>query len=52
MTKYRQKSPVYFSRLKLLAREFIRWRARKPTVKLFLAKVDTNGQCHVPTGVL
>ncbi|MEH1785833.1 MAG: hypothetical protein V7L23_09680 [Nostoc sp.] len=43
MTKYRQESPVYFSRLKLLARKFISGRAWKPTVKLFPAKVDTNG---------
>ncbi|MEH2052990.1 hypothetical protein [Nostoc sp.] len=48
MTKYRQKSPVYFSRLKLLDRKFISGRACQPTVKLFTAKVDTNGKMPTP----
>ncbi|MEH1924753.1 hypothetical protein [Nostoc sp.] len=45
MTKYRQKSPVYFSRLKLLARKFISGRAWKRIDQLFPAEVDTNEHC-------
>ncbi|WP_334763129.1 hypothetical protein [Nostoc sp.] len=52
MTKYRQKSSVYFSRLKLLARKFISGRAWKPTDKLFPAEVDTNEHCYVSTRVM
>ncbi|MEH1827674.1 MAG: hypothetical protein V7L22_20440 [Nostoc sp.] len=48
MAKYRQKSPVYFSRLKLLARKFISGRAWKPTDKLFPAEVDTYAPGDAP----
>ncbi|MGV0101936.1 hypothetical protein NSTCB13_00424 [Nostoc sp. DSM 114160] len=53
MTKYRQKSPVYFSRLKLKAGKFIFGRGCQPTDKLFPAEVDTYEQyCVLTTGVV
>ncbi|MBW4687690.1 MAG: hypothetical protein KME40_21895 [Komarekiella atlantica HA4396-MV6] len=50
MTKIFPKNPQSTSvDFRSPAREFILWRVRRPTVKLFITEVDTNGHCRAPT---
>ncbi|MBW4686938.1 MAG: hypothetical protein KME40_17985 [Komarekiella atlantica HA4396-MV6] len=49
MTKYSQNPQSTKVDFRSSAREFILWRMRRPTVKLFLAKVNTYGHYRALT---
>ncbi len=49
MTKESHNYLVYLSRLGLLAMKFISWWVEKPTDKLSVAQVDTNGITPIHT---